>query len=556
MKKSKKGFTLFEILAVVAILAVLGVSSILTFNKVIKDTNNEKYNSIKEEIISIAKVYIETDKDLVEEVKSSGSLRVTVGELQEKKLLNWNIKNPITKENIPSSDYVYVYTSSDNGIVYEYVPVDYDYKIYGVEFNLNTGVYTRTDDAVGMTFSDPTANNEITSDFDKAEIYKEMVEVTDSYGNKFIKIPKFYIKKTVNADNTIWKYQISKSKQDSSYYLPACFMDEDTNTEIPYILVGKYNASLSNDGTKLESKTVKAPLIGISIIQYRALATANGSGYQLLDIHTIDVLQTLFYIEYATLDSTSIMYGFGAGQYSATHTINGVNGTTVTLPAGMAANYKVGQMIDIGTSLGGRQIATNLRITAVSGDTITYQIIPGVSTTPGTIATTQIVYNVSYLTGLTDTVTTKSGSPTDNTSGKYSMKYRGIENLYANLWQFVDGINIKDRVAYVAKNAKNYASDVFTGAYTQVGYTNANTDNYVTKMGYDTNNPFIQLPTEVGTIANSGYKDYCYQNVGNTIAIMGGAWASGITSGVSFWNLFDTSPVISLYFGSRLVKTP
>ena len=196
--------------------------------------------------------------------------------------------------------------------------VTYPQEVYGVEFNLTTGVYTRTDAAFGKVYSNPTLSNIITSDFDTMQIYKEMTEETDDYGNVFIKIPKFYIKKTVNGN--IWKYQISKEKKDASYYLPACFVDEDTGKVYPYILVGKYNASLN--GTKLESKTGKVALVSTNIVDFRTYATNNGSGYQLLDIHTVDALQTLFYVEFAKLDSSTVMRGFDSGISSQNYAIS------------------------------------------------------------------------------------------------------------------------------------------------------------------------------------------------------------------------------------------
>ena len=80
--------------------------------------------------------------------------------------------------------------------------------IYGTAFN-NTVLGTKTDNAIGLNVN--VKKVEIDSDFDTADIYKDIVEETDSYGNVFIKIPKFYIKKT-KSDGNIWTYQISKIK--------------------------------------------------------------------------------------------------------------------------------------------------------------------------------------------------------------------------------------------------------------------------------------------------------------------------------------------------------
>lgn len=344
-------------------------------------------------------------------------------------------------------------------------------EIYGVAFNGTTG--TRLNKAFGATYIDNAGA--ITGSFDSKEIYKDIVDVTDTYGNVFVQIPKFYINKSVDASGN-FAYKISKYKKDSSYYLPYSFQKDD-GTELPYVWIGKYDASLN--GTKLESKTGKAPLVSQTISTFRTYARNNGTGYQLLDIHAIDLLQTLFYVEFATLDSQSIMQGFTAAT------------NTAALNSGQTDNVKNG------------------------------------------------------------TVTTISGSSTSNSDGKYAMKYRGIENFYGNIFQFIDGINIQNNIAYVNTKPSTYASDVFTGDYKQVGYTNATANGNVTKMGYDSSKPFVQLPTVVGT---NTYGDYCWQSTGNRIALFGGDWDDGSRTGASRWSLGFGSGSTILYIGSRLLK--
>ena len=175
-------------------------------------------------------------------------------------------------------------------------------------------------------------NQVVQNDFDAMPIYKEMKEVTDDYGNKFIRIPKFYIHK----ENTAGKLAIRISKEPiSGGYLPHCFYDHVAEKELPYIDIGKYLASLSSDGTKLESKTGVTPLVSRTLTQFRELARANGSGYQQLDIHVIDVLQCLFYVEFATLNSQSIHPGYT----SATgHKLTGGTDGVVASSGAMGAN--------------------------------------------------------------------------------------------------------------------------------------------------------------------------------------------------------------------------
>lgn len=132
--------------------------------------------------------------------------------------------------------------------------------------------------------------------------------------------------------------------------------------------------------------------------------------------------------------------------------------------------------------------------------------------------------------------------------------YRGIENPYGNIWQFVDGLNIKDNVAYLNTNPSSYSVDTFTGDYKQIGYTNVASNGWTKKMGYDANYPIVGLPIEVGGGDGTYVSDYYWQNTGNRIALVGGAWYSGASAGFFYWYLLGVSGDAGTDFGSRLLK--
>ncbi|MEG2011242.1 MAG: hypothetical protein RR067_04470, partial [Bacilli bacterium] len=264
----------------------------------------------------------------------------------------------------------------------------------------------------------------------------------------------------------------------------ACFYDEVKSKELPYILVGKYDAS--ETGGKLESKTGVKPLVNKNIDQFRTLATSNNqsgvTGYQLLDIHALDAIQVLFYIEFATLNSQNLMFGY-------------TNGNTE-----------------------------------------------------------------SIVSGSTDAVTASSGSKTSNTDGKNAMKYRGIENIYGNVWQFIDGVNLDNTNSdfYISKDASKYVSSNFTGTYSIIpSYKKLSSDGFVTKMGYDSTFPFLQMPTAVGGNAGVKYGNNYWQNniQGNKIVLFGGSWVDSSNAGISHFSLAYSSTRSVNSVGSRLLKT-
>lgn len=152
--------------------------------------------------------------------------------------------------------------------------------------------------------------------------------------------------------------------------------------------------------------------------------------------------------------------------------------------------------------------------------------------------------------GQLDSLGMKSGCLVNDGTG--AVIYRGIENIFGNIWQFVDGINVQEHVAYINYNPSTFADDVFTGDYKALGYTNATANGNPNKMGYDANNQIIGLPVATGT---STYADYYWQNTGNRIAIVGGNWHDGASSGLFYWSLYYDSSSTLTFIGSRLLKT-
>ncbi|MEG1048030.1 MAG: prepilin-type N-terminal cleavage/methylation domain-containing protein [Bacilli bacterium] len=481
----KNAFTLIELLAVILILGIIALIAIPTITKILDESKMGAFSSSTTEIAKIieqeCQVSIIKNTGMVTEYRfedgeSLPSIPVK-GQLPDKGYAVVN-KDCQVSFNLENNEYLSTKTYEEDRVN---VINKKKSKVYGLKWDGND-VYTRLDDALGMTANVGVDQTTPKNDFDNAEIYKDMVDVEDTYGNQFVTIPKFYIKKTVTGD--VWEWRISKVKKDKDYYLPSCFYDEVNSKELPYILVGKYDAS--ETGGKLESKTGVKPLVDRNIDQFRTLATSNNqsgvTGYQLLDIHALDAIQVLFYIEFATLNSQNLMFGYAKGNAE------------------------------------------------------------------------------SIVSGTTDVVTASSGSKTSNTDGQNAMKYRGIENIYGNVWQVIDGINVDNTNSdfYISKDASKYVSSNFTGSYSIIsGYKKLNTDGFVTKMGYDSNFPFLQMPLTVGGNAGVKYGDYYYQNAdqGNKVLLFGGRWTNDSSVGISHFYLNYSSTRGELNVGSRLLKT-
>jgi hypothetical protein len=432
------------------------------------------------------------------------------------------------------------------------VPFGAGAAVYGVSWNKSSDpTLTRTDDSVAFTAEAGVDAGGVTNDFDTSEIYGDITEVVDGDGNAFVRIPKFYIEKVDTTNFKSWR--ISKNGGGAGY-LPWCFWDFTNNVALDYVDVGKYPGSVS--GGKLQSQTGVYPTINTNIVDFRTAAQANGAGYQQLDIHVVDMLQTLFYVEFATLHSQSIMAGYTDGRYKLSDVLTADTSpaaNTLVVANATGAFYEVGQAISVGTTRGGNERFYGRTITNIQADT------PGAGSTTITfdgaaveLFTDDILYNMGYKNG--DAITATSGSVASNSTGKHYCKYREIISPWGNIWQFVDGVNINDNQAWVEEDADNYASNLFASPYTQLSYINHNADGYGSAMGYDRNNPFAEFPVAGSGAPTTYYADFYYQTTGQQIAVLGGVWYFGVPAGLTCWSLYYASSYVQVYSGARLVR--
>ena len=153
-----------------------------------------------------------------------------------------------------------------------------------------------------------------------------------------------------------------------------------------------------------------------------------------------------------------------------------------------------------------------------------------------------------------DSLGMKSGCVTND--GQHAMIYRGVENFFGNIFQWLDGINWTNRQAYICDDYTKYASDVFSGDYTQLGYIGASTYNaqYILTLGYDSNNSLVMVPSAVGGSDTSGVTDFCYLGRDNMVSFVGGYWADGSMAGA--FNLIVSARSSNVYdgMGGRFVQ--
>lgn len=108
------------------------------------------------------------------------------------------------------------------------------------------------------------------------------------------------------------------------------------------------------------------------------------------------------------------------------------------------------------------------------------------------------------------------------------MTYRGCENVWGNIFLFLDGININNRVVYLNDNPATFADDTTTN-YTDIGVTMGSANGYAVKLANSGKGFF---PTDVtGGTDSTGTTDYYHQSTGWKVAYVGGTATSGLNAG-------------------------
>lgn len=350
---------------------------------------------------------------------------------------------------------------------------------------------------------------------------------------------------------TYWKiYQ----ENDYDYVLLADYPKAGF-TEIDGFFMGRYNGSVVADDGLLHTYSGLVPTTNKTIGAFRTLVKALGDNFSQLDWRYF-VVQMLYLVEYANYNSQS-MLGNGIQSRKYLRTLVAENNTNRAI-VGSSSGYYVGQIIRIGTSDGGTQVADARKITAieaydengVTGSAITFD---GAAVN---IAVDNFVCTMAQITGQCDTLGMKSGCL--NNDGYHSMIYRGIENIFANIWTWVDGINMISGKFYICKDHSLYASDT-TENYKQLGYNVLGTEGYAKELDLDVDEPFFRFPKIVGGGSNTYLCDYYYNNANSIaegakrVARVGGSFYIGAYDGLWCWSFDSGSSYANWGIGARVL---
>ena len=375
--------------------------------------------------------------------------------------------------------------------------------------------------------------------------------VDGSNGNVFAERHLFYYKYVFT--DTYYEIWISDQHLDG-YEIPERFINLDGSVMDTYYYPC-YKIGLDASGNPVSYSGMNT-MLSRSYDGYKSLLrTKLGTNYHTETTKDRQINELLFYVEFATRNSQDIMYGAASMRYNADDlaTIATTNGNKFICSNSVAGNYVVGQTIVIGSTKNGSEIANNRRITSIE----TYDASNKAIVFDGAavdVAVGNYISSRCWFSGGSDSVITPSGSAVSNTSGKYQMRYRYVEDLWGNQWSIMADVLIQDYQTYVCKDPTKFANSI-TSDYEQIGYVNCSSEGWTKELGWDAEHPYVRLPIVVGGASNQYFCDYYWKNTGLRVVYVGGNLNSGANDGLVYWDCDGAVGSASWAIAARLSYT-
>lgn len=146
----------------------------------------------------------------------------------------------------------------------------------------------------------------------------------------------------------------------------------------------------------------------------------------------------------------------------------------------------------------------------------------------------------SQISGETDSMLYVTGSSESN-----AVQYRGIEALWHNLWQNIDGIITSDYIPYISISPAEYG-DALNDTYISTGISVSNLSmGYTSQTQVSQQFPWAYIPTETSGSSTTFIPDKAQNNTGVRGLCIGGVANEGDFSGLFEWSAYD-SPTASI----------
>lgn len=155
-------------------------------------------------------------------------------------------------------------------------------------------------------------------------------------------------------------------------------------------------------------------------------------------------------------------------------------------------------------------------------------------------------------TGSSNELGDRSGYLGEN--GKTSIRYRGIEDYWGNIWEFVTGFMITDRGYHYTNDPSKFLNLSAMSLY-EKDLSVKIPDGYITGIEMLPSNEWMMIPNKTGGNTNTYFCDYLYtHNSGQeNITLIGGRWNAGAHAGAFYFGCNSSASLSLRTVVARLV---
>ena len=309
---------------------------------------------------------------------------------------------------------------------------------------------------------------------------------------------------------------------------------------------GRYPSSLM--GNKHVSMSGKHPDCRINRATVRARSKAAGEGYYSMDSTSYWAYSMLVLVKYASLNTQEkVCKGYYYLRYTDQDKALVAEQSTnrIVIALATAANeYLVGNAVEIGTSLGGAQVAKQRLITRVedySNGSVTGKAIY-FDGDPVNIAVGNIISHCANISGTTDSLGMRDGCLVND--GKHAMLLLGHEHNGQHA--FVDNVNRYQGTLYVCYDniaTKDNVGDTDPN-YKALSFAFPTTSGWQLLEGFDPEHPLEMWCEKLGgSSVGKGNGAYLWSN-------NNAAWCVLYVFGCAYYGAYAGLPCVSAGYGS------
>lgn len=154
----------------------------------------------------------------------------------------------------------------------------------------------------------------------------------------------------------------------------------------------------------------------------------------------------------------------------------------------------------------------------------------------------------AHKTGETDAMVYHTGRA--HSGDNAAVQYRGVENPWGNVREWVDGINIGERSVYICTDPENYVDNTATNyPYSNIQIPRSG---WIKGLGFSSVFPWAFIPNATGGSSTSYITDYVGSDTGWRGLYVGGSWSESFHAGLFLFLATSSSSFTSSNLGARL----